>query len=222
MTRREEVRLIRAAAAGDRDSAGLLLRTHQRSVYAYVFRLCGRPHLAEDIVQDAFVRVLTNLHRFDERYRFSTWLFTIARRLLVNALAKFSPSFDSDFVGSRSERHPAADPVAHEEWGEVARDALTTAMLRLSPVQREVLVLFHQHEWSIALIAEHTGLPSGTVKSHLHRGRHRLRTLLAETDRAEAVIEGLGGLGGVDTDVLIAQAASQTAAVDAARPGVMP
>ncbi|MEM1331110.1 MAG: sigma-70 family RNA polymerase sigma factor [Planctomycetota bacterium] len=191
MTRREEVKLIRAAAAGDREAAGTLLRTHQRSVYAYVFRLCGRPHLSEDIVQDAFVRVLTNLHRFDERYRFSTWLFTIARRLLVNALAKFAPSYDSDRIGARGDDTDRPDPVAQEEWGEVARDALTTAMLKLSTVQREVLVLFHQHDWPIALIADHTGLPSGTVKSHLHRGRNRLRELMADAEQADAVLEGL-------------------------------
>ncbi len=57
--------MIERAAAGDRASSEGLIRAHQASLYAYILRLCGKPELAEDIVQDAFVRVLTNLERFD-------------------------------------------------------------------------------------------------------------------------------------------------------------
>ncbi|MEO1130910.1 MAG: sigma factor, partial [Planctomycetota bacterium] len=73
MERAEEVRTIELATAGDRAAAEKLIRAHQASLYAYILRLSGRPDVAEDVVQDAFVRVLTNLHRFDPRYRFSTW-----------------------------------------------------------------------------------------------------------------------------------------------------
>ncbi|HIB69134.1 MAG TPA: sigma-70 family RNA polymerase sigma factor, partial [Phycisphaerales bacterium] len=100
MDRNEERALIERAIAGERIAAGDLIRAHQRSVYAYILRMSGRPDVAEDIVQEAFVRVLGNLHRFDFRFRFSTWLFTIARRLYMNAMAKNRPAYDTDFVGS--------------------------------------------------------------------------------------------------------------------------
>ena len=88
MERNEEHALIREAIAGDRDAMGALIRNYQPSLNAYMLRLSGRPDVAEDICHEAFVRVMTNLHRFDFRYRFSTWLFTIARRLYVNAMQK--------------------------------------------------------------------------------------------------------------------------------------
>lgn len=179
MKRAEEQRVIRKAAAGDRDAAEALIRAHQKSVYAYLLRMSGRPDIAEDIAQEAFVRVLTNLHRFDPRYRFSTWLFTIARRLYVNAAQKFKPTFDTDIVdGWRSGDERPERPVEDREVGEVTRQELERALLSLSPQQREVLILFHQLEWPIALIATHVGMPEGTVKSHLHRGRRKMRTLL--------------------------------------------
>src|SRR5438067_254871 len=61
LDQKREQKLIRQAAAGDREAAGDLIKLHQTSVYAYILRMSGRPEVAEDIVQEAFVRVLTNL-----------------------------------------------------------------------------------------------------------------------------------------------------------------
>ncbi|MFG0258126.1 MAG: sigma-70 family RNA polymerase sigma factor, partial [Phycisphaerales bacterium JB043] len=88
MNRATEQRIIEQAASGDKAAAERLIKAHQGSLYAYLLRMCGRPEFAEDICQDAFVRVLSNLDRFDPRYRFSTWLFTIAKRLYMNANQK--------------------------------------------------------------------------------------------------------------------------------------
>jgi RNA polymerase sigma-70 factor, ECF subfamily len=91
--------LIRKAKRGDAASIERLIRSHQEPLFAFMLRLSGRPDVAEDMVQEAFVRVLRNLDRFDDRFRFSTWLFTIARRLYVNHLQKHRPSYDSEKVG---------------------------------------------------------------------------------------------------------------------------
>lgn len=180
MVKAEEQRLIRLAAAGDRDSAQELIKAHQRSLYAYLYRLSGRSDVAEDVAQDAFVRVLTNLDRFDPRFRFSTWLFTIARRLFLNFREKRRPMNGSEAMGAwGSESGRPEGGVVRAESNLVAKDALQRALMGLSLDQREVMVLFHQLDWPIWLIAEHLGMPEGTVKSHLHRGRRRLREVLA-------------------------------------------
>lgn len=185
MDRAEEQRVIELAAAGDRDAAARLIREHQTSLYAYILRLSGRPDVAEDVVQDAFVRVLTNLHRFDPRYRFSTWLFTIAKRLHVNACQKLKPVYDTDTVGGcRGAGDEPIRPAMETEARDNARNALDRALLELSPEQREIVVLFYQHDWPIAQIAEYMGMPEGTIKSHLHRGRGKMRRAL-ERDAAD-------------------------------------
>lgn len=182
MKRAEEQRLLRRAAAGDRDACEQCIRAHQDSVYAYLLRLSGRPDVAEDIAQEAFVRVLLNLDRYDPRYRFSTWLFTIARRLYINACQKLKPVYDTDAASSSWTGARPDLAMDRSEWDTGARDALQRSLMQLSPEQREIIVLFHQHDWSIAQVAEHMGMPEGTVKSHLHRGRRRLRVALAELE----------------------------------------
>lgn len=170
-----EKSLIRKARRGDAEAIERLIRTHQESLYGFLLRLSGRPHQAEDLVQEAFVRVLKNLDRFDDRFRFSTWLFTIARRLYVNQIQKLSPTFDSDTVGiaSGDARRPDDITADGESRANVA-GILEVALESLSMVQREIVLLFHQQEWPIDEIAGHLSMPEGTVKSHLHRARRRM------------------------------------------------
>ncbi len=179
MTRSTEQKLIEKAVRGDRASAEKLIKAHQASLYSYLLRISGKPDIAEDIVQDAFVRVLQHLERFDPRYRFSTWLFTIAKRLYVNASQKNKPRYDSEIVGCwQGDADAPGAPSIVEEVREGAKDALQFALDELKPQQREILLLFHQQDWPIALIARHMDMPEGTVKSHLHRGRQKMRKAL--------------------------------------------
>ena len=195
MDRKLEQQLIELAAAGDHDAAERLIQTHQTSLYSYILRLCGRPELAEDIVQDAFVRVLMNLHRFDPRFRFSTWLFTIAKRLLVNAVQKHRPVYDSDIVGSWGADHgDPSKPAVDEETRTIARKAIDEALDHLGSEQREIIILFHQQEWSIALIAEYMKMPEGTVKSHLHRGRKKMRRLFEADAKERGQVDAFAGM----------------------------
>lgn len=194
MTRQEEAELIRRAIAGDRDAAGAFIRAHQAPLFAYMLRLSGRPEVAEDVVQEAFVRALTNLDRFDFRFRFSTWLFTIAKRLYVNARQKLAPAFDTDTVAGVQGRPSLPEgPAEDDESRSNARTAIDHALAVLSDDQREIIVLFHQLDWPIALIAQYLDMPEGTVKSHLHRGRQKMRAVLeADESFADTLQEVLG------------------------------
>lgn len=190
MDRAEEIRTIERAVAGDRRAAERLIREHQASLFAYILRLSGRREVAEDVVQDAFVRVLTNLHRFDPRFRFSTWLFTIAKRLYVNANQKLRPVYDSDTVGAaRGGHEEPITPAAERESRDAARSALDQALESLTEEQREIVILFYQHDWPIAQISEHMGMPEGTIKSHLHRGRAKMRKAIESCEANENLVD---------------------------------
>jgi RNA polymerase sigma-70 factor (ECF subfamily) len=190
MTRSEERELITNALAGDRKAAEGLIKAYQPSLYAYMLRISGRPDVAEDIVQDAFVRALTNLNRFDFKFRFSTWLFTIAKRLYVNAMQKHKPSYDSDSVeafGAAWASPEAGALVDEARTG--ATCAVSRALAALPHDQREIVVLFHQLDWPIALISEYLDMPEGTIKSHLHRARKRMRQALEAAGWHERRVE---------------------------------
>lgn len=195
MDRALEQALIEQAAAGDRASAEALIKAHQPSLFAYLLRLSGKPDIAEDITQDAFVRILTNLHRFDPRFRFSTWLFTIAKRLYVNAMQKHRPVYDSDIVGGWNGGAEVDDPAVKAEEKTLAQHCLTEALEGLTDEQRTIIILFHQQDWPISQIAQYMDMPEGTIKSHLHRGRKKMRRIYEESEatsnersEAEAVV----------------------------------
>lgn len=178
-----EDQLIRRAQRGDGDAIEELIRVHQGPLYAFMLRQCRRPEVAEDMVQEAFVRVIRHIDRFDPRFRFSTWLFTIARRLWVNHSQKMRPEFDSE----AAERWLASDPMPEElmaerEGRDRLRRILDVAVSCLSPIQREVVTLFHHHAWTVEALAEHLSLPVGTIKSHLHRARKRMHEEITKDD----------------------------------------
>jgi RNA polymerase sigma-70 factor (ECF subfamily) len=179
--------LIRKAKRGDADAIERLVRGHQDALYGFMLRMSGRPDVAEDMVQEAFVRVLRNLDRFDDRFRFSTWLFTIARRLYVNHLQKHRPAYDSETIGSWQGDAERPDSIAAgAEQREHLRRLLDEALEALSPQQREIVLLFHQQQWPIQTIAEALRMPEGTIKSHLHRARRRMQEAICRDRTAKS------------------------------------
>lgn len=184
MSPREERMLIERVVRGDKAAAETLIRAHQPSLFAYLLRMSRHREFAEDITQEAFVRALSHIHRYDSRFRFSTWLFTIAKRLFVNARQRLTPVFDTDVVGGSGDASPAGrssgfSAAAASESGPIVSAAVAAAIDNLSEDQREVVVLFYQLSWPVEQIAEYLDQPEGTVKSHLHRARRKLRHALA-------------------------------------------
>lgn len=183
MERDVELNLIQRALAGDRFATGELIRAQQGPLYAYMLRMCRRVDLAEDVTQEALYKAIKNLHRYDARWRFSTWVFTIARRLWLNMQDRKSPAYDSDLMDVM----PSVAPVwGLSGWAPEQRDGaaqarvvIERAMDALPDVQREAVVLCHQLGWPLKLAADLMGLPEGTIKSHLFRARGTLREQLA-------------------------------------------
>ena len=189
-----ETRLIRRAKQGDPAAFEDLIREHQIRLYRFLLRMCKQPELAEDVVQDAFVRVLGNIERFDERYRFSTWLFTIGRRLLMNSLQKHRPRSESEWVESWASDETDFDiRLSDREGRKRAGVIIEEAMDVLTPQQHEVVWLYHYKGRSVQEISNLLGIPTGTIKSHLHRARTRMREWIAnDSDMHGKVKELLG------------------------------
>ncbi len=166
---------IQRARRGDREAIALLISSYQRPLEAFLFRLCGKSDLAEDLAQESFVRVIRSLDRFDERFRFSTWLFTIGKRLLVNHQQKMRPIADSDVIAFRASdaQTPATETIEAERTQSISK-MVEIAMASLVSPQREIVLLFHQQHWSVQQISTELSMPEGTVKSHLFRARRRM------------------------------------------------
>ncbi len=178
---------IHRARKGDREAIAQLIRSYQRPLEAFLFRLCGQSDVAEDLAQEAFVRVIRSLDRFDDRFRFSTWLFTIGKRLLVNHQQKMRPLADSEVVEYRAGDHrtPASEVVEAERTERVT-ELVGVALNALVSPQREIVLLFHQQGWSVQQISTELSMPEGTVKSHLFRARKRMLEAIERTGVRDA------------------------------------
>jgi len=160
-------------------------------VWSLARRFCANPSDAEDAVQEIFLDVWRSAPRFDSAVAAeATFIAMIARRRLIDrsrrAGSRPTPSLDSGDMGaSLGDNKP--QPVAVAELDEDAQRA-AVALDSLKPEQQKVLRLSIYHGLSHERIAEATGLPLGTVKTHVRRGLIRLREILSgETSSSEGV-----------------------------------
>ncbi len=179
LCREREQHLIVQARQGDRQAVRELVDAHQDRLFSFIWRMVRNHHDAEEVCQDAFLKAFASLDTFSSEYRFSTWLFTIGYRVCLNRLRRRrAVTGEVNFGVIPLQRPgPSATVVESEEAGHL-KEMVWRAVDRLSPPQRATMVLFYRHESSCQEIARVLEIPVATVKSHLHRGRARLREQL--------------------------------------------
>ncbi len=164
----DDTALVALARSGDLRAFETLVRRHTRAVYAHALRFFGDSSSAEDVVQEVFVKVFRSLDTFDERARFSTWLYRITRNTCL------------DEVRAGRRRPVPVDPLdAHAigadfSDGVVLAASLELAMRALAPEDRDALSAVTVFGLSYAEASEALGVPSGTVKSRVFRARRAL------------------------------------------------
>ena len=177
--RERERELIARARGGDRLALRELVDLHKDRLYAFIWRMVRDHHDAEDICQEAFLKAFASFDTFLSEYRFSTWLFTIGYRVCLNQLRRkraVGGEMDLAALPSADDESPT-ELLESEEAGRV-REMVWSAVDKLTAPQRATVLLFYRHELGCQEIARILQLPPATVKSHLHRARARLRSLL--------------------------------------------
>jgi RNA polymerase sigma-70 factor (ECF subfamily) len=171
-----------AVSAGlKRQDAGLLdelIVRYQHRLMRYLLYLTSNREQAEDLFQEVWMRVLVRGAQFNGKACFDTWLFTIARNLVIDQKRKRTmASLDELFEGGSDDDRPMSFEIADDEptpFDRFAnledRERLAAGMLGLDPIYREVLVLRFYEELSLEEIAKVTQAPLSTVKSRLYRG----------------------------------------------------
>jgi RNA polymerase sigma-70 factor (ECF subfamily) len=176
--------LIRRARAGDQDAFAELVMMHADRVVGALRRFGLDAGDADEVAQEVFLRAWRGLARFEERARFSTWLYRIAfneaqRRLARRTLPRAQPGADDDAVDPVAALPAAVEsgPEARALAGEFERQ-LDMALSRLPAEWRAAVVLRDIEGLSTHEAAEISGVGEAAFKSRLHRGRMQLRVLL--------------------------------------------
>ncbi len=167
---RSDEQLMTAVQSGDGGAVGALFDRHHRAVHAMCVRLSGDADLADDIVQEVFLRVWRYARTFRGRSTFRTWLY----RLAYNACS------DLRRQQAKWERRPAIDALTSDPPSEELLDRhviLETALSRLPPAHRAVLVLSRFHDLGCEEIARIIDCSPGAARVRLHRAMNELRQL---------------------------------------------
>jgi RNA polymerase sigma-70 factor (ECF subfamily) len=179
-----DLQLVERCIAGDEGAWEDLVKTHTRRVYSICYRFVGKDSEAQDLTQEVFLRLFRTLKSFRAgEGSFTVWLARMTRNLLIDnyrrtrqeritdSIEEQLPMLEQRSVGAGSR----ADGLLA---GREASELLQGALQRLSPELRETVILRDLEEMEYKEIAETLGVPEGTVKSRLNRGRAELARVL--------------------------------------------
>lgn len=168
--------LLRSARAGDAAALEEILRRHHRMIHAVCARIVVDRGGAEDATQEALLAVTRGLRRFDGRSSLGTWIYRIATNAALDEVRRVGRRPRPTLVAADGDSRVTSGPEDAVTVGDEVGRALQT----LDPEIRATMVLRHLAGLDYAEIAQTLGVPVGTVRSRLSRGRDALRSLLGE------------------------------------------
>ena len=186
--------MARVAAAGDSHALAVLYERYSRASYTLAHRVCRDSTIAQDAVQEAFVTLWQQASRFDpQRGAVSTWLLTIVHHRAVDAIRREngvrsrSAPLSLDELADATPSSPGATDALELLFDAEDARHVRTAVHDLPAHQREVLLPLYYDGYTQREVADHLGLPLGTVKSRCYSAVHRLHAeLLALWRRDDA------------------------------------
>jgi len=155
-----------------------VVQAMQNRILAFLYRMTGNRETAEDLGQEVFLKAYRQIHQYDRaKAAFSTWLFTLARNLCLDAMRKKHAVCVTLDEVPEHDVSPDPNPGARLYEREL-ENRVAASVGSLEPVYREVFILREYEQLPLEEISQVTGCPLGTVKSRLHRARLLLQEKL--------------------------------------------
>ena len=166
--------LVDRCLTGDQLSFQKLVERFRGQVFGLCYRMLGQREDAEDATQETMVRLVNNLHRWDQNRAFEPWLLTIAGNRCRSRLAKRMRR-----PASLSLDRPIEDRSQLDIQAQLLAEEIDLALSDLREEYRRAFLLFHEHEKNYAEIAREMDVPLGTIKTWVHRARREIVSRLA-------------------------------------------
>ena len=174
-----EEQLIHDSKNGDSSAFGKLISVYRKNLFTYLLRMCKERMTAEDLLQETLIKTWKGLKSYDEQQKFSSWLFTIAHNVSIDAIRtrriRRETAYLSDKMDVASNYNPHSELVMTE-----TRVSLQREVENLPADQRQVFLLRQHSELSFNEIAILMNQPLNTVLSHMHYAIKKLRRCLNE------------------------------------------
>jgi RNA polymerase sigma factor (sigma-70 family) len=179
--------LVKRCLSGDNAAWESLLQQHNRKVYSLCYRFTGRREEADDLTQEIFIKIFQTLKSYDQNQgTFIVWLSRVARNHLVDHYRRTKKDRVTSSIEDSLpvlEEKPGTEEDSHKQVeARERREQLQAGLDRLSPELREAVILRDLHDLDYSEIAQVLGVPQGTVKSRINRGRLELARVLKRMD----------------------------------------
>lgn len=180
-----DAQLVVLALDGDSQAFDTLLRRYREEIYNLCLqRTSGNREDASDLVQETFVKVYMNLAKYDPKFTFGQWIYTIARNTFIDHIRRRRDEMSIDQIGGISAGAPTFDESPDERIiSEQHSLQIEKCMNALPEKYRQMAKMRFEREMSYEEIASQLELPIGTVKTQIHRARERLCKLIRENDK---------------------------------------
>ena len=190
MTRETDEQLIERILRHDQHAMTALVERHKDRAYTLALRILAHEMEAEEALQDAFLRCFKGLASFDKRARFSTWFYRIVYNVCLTRRSKLKNSQEAETTSDLSEIETRAGDLSSDATllMEECSLSIEAAIRRLPDHLRTIVTLFYTQEMSYEEIVLVTGMPLGTVKTHLFRARTALKKMLAKEFQPEELV----------------------------------
>ena len=176
-----EKELLDRCLGGDTSAFAGILELYQDRIYSFSLRLLKDPQAAEDAAQEAFLKAFRGLPSYNSSYPFASWLFRIAHNSCMDALRAGGRTVSLDGEDFPDLADPAVN-VAGSVADALDEERIEALLGSLPPIYSEALLLQYREDMGPAEIARVTGVPEGTVKARLFRGRELIKAKLAAAD----------------------------------------
>lgn len=183
----EDIHLIQAVLQGNQSAFRTLVERYQSYVFTIAFKVLKNREQAQEVAQDVFIKVYRMLGSFQQKSKFSTWLYTIAYRAALDEVRKkkqYTESIEADDqylqIGDNASRSPSFNTIQED-----LNKQLEQAIQQLKPIDATVITLYYLNEKNVQEISAITGLSRTNIKTKLHRLREQLREQLQEQLKTE-------------------------------------
>ncbi len=183
MDKDQEKELVEAAKGGNLEAFEQILFAYEKPIYSYVYRLVRQKEDAQDLTQETFVKLYKHIDSVDSEKNFRAWVYKIATNTVYDWLRKKQKRQELFIIDDPDVQFETVDvetPYQDMQRVERAKD-VETALQKVRPVYRAVLLLFYWQGFGYTEIANVLSLPLNTVKTYLYRAKHALKEELSRS-----------------------------------------
>ncbi len=178
---------VKQVLKGDQNAYADIVTLYQNNLYQVCYRMLGNKEEAEDAAQEAFIKAYINLHTYDQKRKFSTWLYRIGTNLCIDRIRKKKPDYylDAEVPGTEGldmySQISTGERLPEEEIERMElQERIQYEIGQLPDKYRSVIILKYIEELPLQEISDILEIPLGTVKTRVHRGREALRKQLGD------------------------------------------